>query len=251
MSFITQGKTNWKFLLIVAIIASAVGGGIWWYTKQNLPISQILDIKTTKDIKYCEQDSDCKYTCGCGAINKNEICHDEGATYDCVNHEVRCENNICITGEEIIGGINETAGWQTYRNEEYGFEVKYPDSWTAKEDRSLMNGLSISFMSPENFQKNEKEKPVLSEYGDLFVNIKEDFSFSSAKDWLNWYYKNLSTPPSYDEVIVNGVLGISFISPIDNSRELMFIKNNFAYNLMVSIDSESTHQILSTFRFIE
>ncbi len=26
--------------------------------------------------------------------------------------------------------VNETANWKTYRNEEYGLEVKYPDSWS-------------------------------------------------------------------------------------------------------------------------
>ena len=31
MPFITQGKTNWKFLLIVVILAVIVGGGIFGY----------------------------------------------------------------------------------------------------------------------------------------------------------------------------------------------------------------------------
>ena len=34
MPFITQGKTNWKFLLIVIILAIIVGGGALWYTKR-------------------------------------------------------------------------------------------------------------------------------------------------------------------------------------------------------------------------
>ena len=46
MPFITQGKTNWKFLLIVAILATIVGGGILLYVaKQQIPINQSPEIK--------------------------------------------------------------------------------------------------------------------------------------------------------------------------------------------------------------
>jgi hypothetical protein len=34
MPFITQRKTNWKFLLIVIILAAIVGGGALWYSKR-------------------------------------------------------------------------------------------------------------------------------------------------------------------------------------------------------------------------
>ncbi len=75
MPFLTQGKTNWKFLLIVFILAVIAGGGIlayqyWWLPKQLTKLPEI----TIK---------------------------------------------------------NETAGWQTYRNENQGFEIKIPSNeWT-------------------------------------------------------------------------------------------------------------------------
>ncbi len=44
MPFITKGKTNWKFLLIVVILAIIVGGGIlgfqyWWVPRQEAKLS--------------------------------------------------------------------------------------------------------------------------------------------------------------------------------------------------------------------
>src|SRR4030042_6647071 len=75
MSFVTQGKTNWKFIIIVVIIPAIVGGGIWCWQK-NMP-------------------------------------QPEGITI--------------LPQDEIAGLVpSEVEGWQTYKNEEYGFEIKYP-----------------------------------------------------------------------------------------------------------------------------
>jgi len=61
MSFITQGKTNWKFLLIVVVLAVIVGGGIlayqyWWLPKEEikpleikLPEREAPKVETTRD----------------------------------------------------------------------------------------------------------------------------------------------------------------------------------------------------------
>lgn len=75
MEIITQGKTNWKFLLIVVILAAVVAGGIlaWQY-------------------------------------------------FGALEEEVKPKEEVKIT--EV-----ETANWKTYRSEEYGYEVKYPQDW--------------------------------------------------------------------------------------------------------------------------
>ena len=45
MPFITQGKTNWKFFLIVIILAIIVGGGALWYAKRPEKPYQTVEIK--------------------------------------------------------------------------------------------------------------------------------------------------------------------------------------------------------------
>jgi len=65
MSFLTQGKTNWKYILIVVILAAIVGGGIFGYCrwlKQKVSFLEFPEIKKPEkaegDIeKYLHKDA--------------------------------------------------------------------------------------------------------------------------------------------------------------------------------------------------
>jgi len=72
------GKTNWKFIAIVAVLAVIVGGGILFLSGLGQEESVMLDDKIIK--------------------------------------------------EDKVSGLvpSEVEGWQTYWNEEYGFEFEYP-----------------------------------------------------------------------------------------------------------------------------
>jgi len=93
MPFLTKGKTNWKYILIVFVLAVIVGGGILSY------------------VKYLEREM--------VSITKFP--------------EVKKPEKV----EE------ETANWRTYRNEELGFEVKYPQQWTFKEQKMPAKGVTF------------------------------------------------------------------------------------------------------------
>jgi len=77
MPFLTQGKTNWKYILIIVILAVIVVGGIFWLSKEEIPIIQLIEIKKKeKDEKYCKEDNDCLFlTFQC--CPKPDPCHRE------------------------------------------------------------------------------------------------------------------------------------------------------------------------------
>jgi len=81
MILLTEGKTNWKYILIVLILAVIVGGGVlWWIKKEEVAPIEFPEIKKP---------------------------------------------------EKVVE--DETANWKVYKDEVYGFEIKYPKDWTIEE----------------------------------------------------------------------------------------------------------------------
>lgn len=56
MPLLTQGKTNWKYILIVITLASIVGAGIlWWTNQQDFPI-EFPEIKKPEETELSEEE---------------------------------------------------------------------------------------------------------------------------------------------------------------------------------------------------
>ena len=141
--------------------------------------------------------------------------------------------------------VDETADWKVYRNEEYGYEIKYPQDWKTKE-RSLMS------------DSGHRDFVWIQSNGDEFSVDIWDFSFYS--------YDQLTEPPpggidpdtiNKKEVIIDGqpATELSYVAVGDGglgAREIkkVFIqKNQLLY--IISYDSKRGEQILSTFKFIK
>ena len=205
MTFIdNSAKTSWKFIGIVAIIATLIGSGILVLSLQKEVPPQIVEIT---------------------------------------------KSNV-VTEDEITD-------WQTYRNEKFGFEVKYPPGWknTTKED--IVDDSSFQFSISDEMVTVQVEMGGDIELFELlqraqtgetaeqnlifYTKLKDEVIGSFPAVRYSADYRNIpaNTFPAGEEVLVNREGKIVHFKIWGRSVEV------------VQKEQETFDKILSTFRFID
>lgn len=140
MPFITQGKANIKYLLIVILVAAVACGIIYvaWnsYQKEIVSLGKFIEIKLKKSPTCSSAEWLCPLTNKC--IKRGEVCSNgmPGGAID--EHDCNptagytwCEiKQKCLRSWEescSVTSTDEAANWKTYMNSDYGFELKYPE----------------------------------------------------------------------------------------------------------------------------
>ena len=156
--------------------------------------------------------------------------------------------------------IVETSTWETYKNDQYGFEFKYPSNWI-KEREGLY---SVDYNSPETHNnKRILGTDLIVSFG-YIPNIDSFLPVPTGvyKNLQDYFSKNVSFPEGLREIIyigqisVNGYIGYKVINGghYDNF-EVLFENDKGIYSLSFQSASDESHltsvqkQILSTFKF--
>jgi hypothetical protein len=305
MPFLAKGKTNWKYILIILILALIVGGGASWYAKRLEKPYQPVEIKKSEKVSFeqlstCNIDSDCILVShkSCGGIIKisinkkyeslynstpkfqdstGEICKTRGISYDEQKQIIEGQTpmeSLCLNGKCRPKYVEEIANWKTYRNEEYGFELRYPENWqvseTPKEVIAQKKEQSL-------YYKNLLGEAMFCHYRDhapeafwcgVLVSV-----YTAPEESLKEYYKakeklyGLEFDLQKEEDIILGnqiqavkfifastkpnKLGSEVIVAIQKGGKIIEIKDKWAFSLEDLEFAKIFNQILSTFKFLE
>lgn len=137
---------------------------------------------------------------------------------------------------------NETANWKIYRNEEYGYEVRYPVEWTGGEKLTITDYAFFSLSS-------------LHGTGVFFgIRVYENPDGFTPEEWweqksrigiVNWSYKGNFPISGINARVYQGE------EEGGNYNYYLLPKDAKIYFIDTLLGEEEMHQILSTFKFLE
>jgi hypothetical protein len=140
-------------------------------------------------------------------------------------------------------GPSVPTDWKLYRNDQFGFEIKYPPSWTLEVDIAAAAS-NFSFTSPLEASGTKS----------FLVQINPHLDYATLKDAVDAWQPPAFKPISETNLTINGYAAIQVIEPLNQiGSEIFFYENNALYGVPGDpkmLDEPEIASMLSTLRFV-
>jgi hypothetical protein len=247
-----------KQIVLILIALAVVGGVVYWASVRESGDGATATY-STKEACELATAKECAYAYGC----------DVAPCPKDANGWVPLPTSRTVA---VFPG--ETENWQTFRNEEYGFEFRYPQELTLQTLNPLLfrvntvllvmlnvpqgnnefMGIGISVRTPDKtkvhnaFYIPPTVKTIIDLRAQLQKNINESNAVPDSEEKIYMDFVSLS---------INGVEALQVESAGGGGtyRFILFLRNGFIYEVgsrkTPFVDENTTLQIAKTFRFLE
>jgi hypothetical protein len=168
----------------------------------------------------------------CGAVNEMSKCETEQKDF-----------NPNILADQILSTfrfLDETANWKTYRNDNLGFEIKYPDGWEVQDSGFNNPSCDVNRFAGVNC--------LISFY------IEQNNSLIPIDKWIDDNLNLLYFPRNKEIIDVDGVEGRSAEATLVHvyaGHIIVFMKDKIIYEFVTGEGAYPTLlKMLSTFKFL-
>lgn len=255
-------------VLIFSAIFIAAGAGYWYSTSNKKVAQEPEGIACTMEAKLCPDGSsvgrsgpNCEFA-PCPEENSAQLANpasvycekqggkleirtgaDGGQTGFCkLPDGSECEEWAYFRGE--CGHANtDVLGWQTYRNNKYGYEISYPGDWLGGETDPNKD-VAVFFKEPRSVEDSMRAH--------FNVWVYDKNGLTALGWWSERDKKDAVAYVSLGQERINGILMYKFKeeSGLGNSYAV-FEKDTHIFLVSSSFYDDLFNKLISTFKFIE